>query len=165
VVQVIKNRPAVDELAGAAEMIKTGTNVRILPQTPTFVIFVPAVDGEKVVPPHRHVATDNAPLGGVSTNDGERQAKAFGSAGHITGKEKPETWDRLSKAKRFGGRSGEIAPTTLDPESFLGQGGVVLNISGVRNAIRISENQIVPCGGSESPVENDVFSKAFVFMP
>jgi hypothetical protein len=69
VVQVVKNRTTVDKLARATEMIKTGANVRILPQTPTFVIFVPAVDGQKVVPPHGHVAPDDAPLAGVTTND------------------------------------------------------------------------------------------------
>ena len=99
---MIKNCPAVDKLPGTAEMIKPGTDVGILPQAPSFKVLVPTIDGQEVVPPHGHVTTDDAPLGGIASDDGERQVKTFGSSGHIPGKEKSKTWDRLSRLKRFG---------------------------------------------------------------
>ena len=43
VVEVIENRSAVDEFTGSAQMIEAGANVGILPESPTFVLLVPAV--------------------------------------------------------------------------------------------------------------------------
>jgi hypothetical protein len=42
---------------------------------------------------------------------------------------------------------------------------VVLENLRVRDAVRIGENEVVPFCRSESSVEDDIFSKALVFVP
>jgi hypothetical protein len=44
VVQVIKDGAAVNKLSWTAEMVEAGTDVGILTETPSFVLFVPTVD-------------------------------------------------------------------------------------------------------------------------
>jgi len=88
VVEVIKNRPTIDKLTGAAQMVEPGANVRVFAQAPSFVLLVPTIDGEEVVPPHSHVATDDSALGGVSPNQRQRKTKTFGSTRQLAGEEK-----------------------------------------------------------------------------
>ena len=75
---MIKDGAAVNEFAWSAEMIETGPDVGILTETPAFVLFVPAVDGDKIVPPHGHIAANDSALPLVTTNDGEWKTKGFG---------------------------------------------------------------------------------------
>ena len=77
-VQVIKDGAAVNKFSWTAEMVEPGTDVGILTETPAFVLFVPAVDGEKIVPPHGHIAADDSALPLVASNDGQWETKGFG---------------------------------------------------------------------------------------
>ena len=78
VVQVIKEGAAVNKLSWAAEVVEAGTDVGILTETPTLVLFVPAVDGEKIVPPHGHIAANDSALPLVASDDGQWKTKGFG---------------------------------------------------------------------------------------
>lgn len=91
-VEVIENRSAVDKFAGSAQMVKAGAEVRVLPEPPTFVLLVPAVDFEEIFFPHGHVAADDAALGGVTMDNGKGEAKGFGGAGELTREEETKTW-------------------------------------------------------------------------
>jgi hypothetical protein len=82
VMQVIKDPSPVNELSGPAEMVKAGSEIRILSQPPTFVLFIPAIDGQKIVGPCRHIATDDPPLPGVSPDYGERKTETLGRPAH-----------------------------------------------------------------------------------
>jgi hypothetical protein len=86
--EVIKDCPTIDEFAGSTQMVESGANIRVFTQAPSLVLLVPTIDGEEVAPPHRHVATDDSALGGVSMNQGERKTKAFGGTRQLTGEEK-----------------------------------------------------------------------------
>ena len=77
-VQVIKDGAAVNKLSWTAEVVEARTDVRILTKPPPFVLFVPAVDGEKIVPPHGHIAADDSALPLIATNDGKWKTKGFG---------------------------------------------------------------------------------------
>jgi hypothetical protein len=44
VVQVIKDGAAVNKLSWTTEVVEAGTDVGILTETPTLVLFVPTVD-------------------------------------------------------------------------------------------------------------------------
>lgn len=75
---MIEDGAAVNKLSWSAEVVEAGTDVGILTKTPTFVLFVPAVDGEKILPPHGHIAANDSALLLVATNDGEWKTKGFG---------------------------------------------------------------------------------------
>ena len=75
---MIEDGAAVNKLSWAAEVVEARTDVGILTETPTLVLFVPAVDGEKIVPPHGHIAANDSALLLVATNDGQWKTKSFG---------------------------------------------------------------------------------------
>jgi hypothetical protein len=163
--EVIKDCPTIDEFAGSAQMVESGANVRVLAQAPSFVLLVPTIDGEEVAPPHSHVATDDSALGGVSPNQRQRKTKTFGSTRQLAGEEKAKARQGWAGLEGVGGGWRKIRAATLNPESTFGQRGMVLEKLRVGNAVCIGENEIVPLCGSESAVEDDIFSKALVFVP
>ena len=75
---MIKDGAAVNKLSWTTEVVEAGTDVGILAETPSFVLFVPTVDGEKIVPPHGHVAANDSALPLVASNDGKWKTKGFG---------------------------------------------------------------------------------------
>ena len=83
VMQVVEDGAAVDEFAESPEVVKAGTDVGILTETPALKLLVPTIDLEQVLFPHGHVATDDAALAGVALEDGERETKPLGSATHF----------------------------------------------------------------------------------
>jgi hypothetical protein len=93
VVEVIKDCPAIDEFTGSPQMIEAGANVGVLPESPTFVLLVPAVNFKKIFFPHSHVTTDDPSLGHVTFDNGERESKCFGGAGELTREEETKTWN------------------------------------------------------------------------
>jgi len=93
VVEVIENRSAVDEFTGSAQMIEAGANVGVLPESPAFVLLVPAVNFQKIFFPHSHVTADDSSLGRVPFDNGERESKCFGGAGELTCEEETKTWN------------------------------------------------------------------------
>jgi hypothetical protein len=82
VMQVIKDPLPVNELSGPAEMVEAGSEIRVLPEPPTFVLFIPAIDGQKILGPCSHIATDDTPLPGVSPDYGERKTETLGRPAH-----------------------------------------------------------------------------------
>ena len=74
---MIEDGAAVNKLSWTAEMVEAGTDVGILTETPSLVLFVPAVDGEKIVPPHGHIAANDSALPLVAKNDGQWKTKCF----------------------------------------------------------------------------------------
>jgi len=120
VVEVIKDCPTVDEFAGSAQMIEAGADVGVLPEAPTFVLLVPAVDFQKIFFPHSHVTADDSSLGRVTFDNGERESKCFGGAGELTREEEAKTWDGFACRKRSRCRGIKIRAPALNPEALLG---------------------------------------------
>ena len=90
-VEVIKNRSAVDKFAGSAQMIEARADVGVLPESPALVFLVPAVDFQKILFPHSHVAADDSSLGRIAFDNGERESKCFGGAGELPCEEETKT--------------------------------------------------------------------------
>jgi hypothetical protein len=93
VVEVVKNCPAVDEFTGSPQMIEAGANVGVLPESPTFVLLVPAVNFQKIFFPNSHVTSDDSSLGHVTFDNGKGESKCFGGAGELTCEEETKTWN------------------------------------------------------------------------
>ena len=119
-VEVIKNRSAVDKFAGSAQMIEAGADVGVFPKAPTFVLLVPAVDFQKIFFPHSHVTADDSSLGRVTFDNGKGESKCFGGAGELTCEEETKTWNGFACLERGRGCGIKIRATALNPEALLG---------------------------------------------
>ena len=119
-VEVIKNCPTIDEFTGSAQMIEAGADVGVLPEPPTFVLLVPAVDFQKIFFPHSHVTADNSSLGHVTFDNGKGESKCFGGAGELTCEEEAKTWNGFAFLERGRGRGIKIRAPALNPEALLG---------------------------------------------
>jgi len=93
VVEVVKDRPTIDKLAGSTQVIQAGADVGVFSKAPPLVLLVPAVDGQEVVPPHRHVASDDSALGCVTSDDGKWESKRFGGTGELTREQETKSWN------------------------------------------------------------------------
>jgi hypothetical protein len=146
-------------------VVEPGPKIRVLTQSPTLILFVPAIDGQKVPFPCSHIATNDTPLYCIPPKNRERKTESLGGPSHLSGKEETESGNPLTRGQ--GGRSGlvEVAAAALDPKAGLGERGVVLDKAGMRNAVSVREHQVLAFGFSERTVENDILSKTFVFMP
>jgi hypothetical protein len=163
--EVIKDCPAINKFAGSAQMIEARAYVGVLPEAPTFVLLVPAVNFQKIFFPHTHVAADDSSLGRVSFDNGERESNCFGGAGELTRKKETKTWNGLAHLEGGRGRGIKIRAATLNPESLFGETSMILDEFGVGNTVRIGEDKVVAFRSSQGLVEDGILSKASVFVP
>lgn len=163
--QVVEDGPAVNEFTGPTQVVETGANIGIFPQSPAFVLLVPSVDIPKILFPHGHVATDDSALAGIAPDDRKGQPESLGGPVEFAGQRKTESTNFL--AGPLGSRSScvEIATAALDPVAEFGKGGVVFHITGMGDAVGIGEDEVIALSLGEGTVKDDVFPETLVLVP
>jgi len=163
-VEMIDDGPSVDQFAAASEMVQPDPQIGILPDAPSRVVLIEPVDCLEILSPGGQVASDDPAKGGVTEDQGHREADSFCAA--MDPSEKPPK----EKGKATGPDRGDPglldeAPSALDPEARLGNRRVVGDKPGVGKAIPVGEDEVVSGGFEDSLVENHRLSKALVGMP
>ena len=162
---MIENTAAVNELARSAEVVKTGADIGIFAEPPSFELFIPTIHLQQILFPHSHIAADDAALAGIPLDDGERKSKTLGDPAHLAGQGQPEGRHFLPGCKSRRSGRVEIAAASLNPKAGFGKTRVVFHVAGVGNAIGIGQDQVVALGLGEASVENHVFTESPVLMP
>ena len=162
---MVEDGPAVNEFSGSTEVVEAGADIGIFSQTPPLILLVPAVDLQKVLFPHGHIAADDSALAGIAPDDGKGQPESLGGTAEFAGQTKTESTNFLPGP--LGRRSScvEITTAALDPVAGFGKGGVVFQITGMGDAIGIGKDEVIAPSLGEGAVKDDVFSEAFVLVP
>ncbi len=162
---MVKDSPAINEFAWPAQMVETGANIGIFPQSPALILLVPPVDIQKILFPHGHVAADDSALAGIAPDDGKGQPESLGGTAEFAGEKKTESTNFLLGPPGSRSSCVEITAAALNPVAGFGKGGVVFHITGMGDAVGIGEDEVIALSLGESAVKDDVFSEALVLVP